>query len=140
MSAVPSIPFRVHPLPRPGLPGVERRRRRSLSSADALELALNRARRRGGLDVLFIADRDGLLFARSTTRLDLSLLAAVVPLVSRRRVRARVRRRGQQRGLTVRAISVRDEILYVAGLGGSALARMREVAFGTAAVRRILMS
>ena len=138
MSAAQAIPFRVRPLPRPGRPSVERRRRRAAGSADALALALDRARRRGGLDVLMVADRDGLVFAHSSTRLDLSMLAAVIPLVSRRCVRVRVRRRGNPKGLTVRALNVRDEILYVAGLGGSSQSRAREVTLGSAAVRRIL--
>jgi len=135
-------PLRLDPLPRPG--GThrfrrERRRVRSINSAHAAELALTQAARRAGFDVLLLADDRGMLVVGSETSLDLSLLAAVVPLVARGRARANVRHHGNPRSLAVRRLWLQDESFYLAAVGGcSEGARLRELATSVGALRRIL--
>jgi hypothetical protein len=80
-------PIRVTPLPRPGRRASERRRNRSSSAGEALELALSAAAHESQLDVVLIADDFGMLVASSHTALDLEMLAAITPIVSRGRPR-----------------------------------------------------
>ena len=128
----------LRPLPRPGGAPVERRRHRSNNAAEALELALTSAARRGQLDAVLIVDDSGMLVAKSDTELDLTMLAAITPIVGRGKAVPRVRRGGQLREMSVDTMEVLGELLYVAALGGSYRARSREVAGSVAATRRIL--
>lgn len=130
--------LRLRPLPRPGGATIERRRRRSSNAAEALELALTSAARRGQLDAIMLVDDSGMLVAKSDTELDLTMLAAVTPIVGRGRAVPRVRRGGELRELSVDTLEVLGELLYVAALGGSYRTRSREVAGSMAATRRIL--
>ncbi|MEM9452940.1 MAG: hypothetical protein AAGF11_02090 [Myxococcota bacterium] len=130
--------IRLRPLPRPGGVKVERRRRRSNNAAEALELALTSAARRGQLDAVLVVDDAGMLVAKSDTELDLTMLAAITPIVGRGKAVPRVRRGGQLREMSVDTMEVLGELLYVAALGGSYRARSREVAGSVAATRRIL--
>lgn len=130
--------LRLRPLPRPGGATVERRRRRSTNAAEALELALTSAARRGQLDAVLVVDDSGMLVSKSETELDLTMLAAVTPIIGRGKAVPRVRRDGQLRELSVDTMEVLGEVLYVAALGGSYRARSREVAGSMAATRRIL--
>lgn len=136
--ATSKTPFRVRPLPCPKNPLRERRKQRSTSAAEALELALNRAADRGSLDAVLIADDLGMIVAHSDTRLDLAMVAAVTPIVGRGRASATVKRAGQPRALTVRPLHLQDETFYVAALGGNFGDRNREVASSAAATKRIL--
>ena len=130
--------LRVTPLPRPGRRVVERRKRRSARAADALELALSGAAERGGLDVVLIADDFGMLVASNRTDLELEMLAAIAPIVSRGRAKANIKRNGHDRELSVKSISVMGETLHIAALGGDASARALGVMSSVTAARRIL--
>ena len=131
-------PLRLRPLPRPGRPSKERRHNRSMNAADALELALGSAAKRGSLDAVLLVDDEGMVVAQSATPLDLSMLAAVTPIVGRGRAVPRVRRGGQLCELTVDTLELHDELLYVAALGGDSKARRRELRGTIAAAQRIL--
>jgi hypothetical protein len=138
MPAVQPSRFRVRPLPRPERPRICRRRQRSNDIATSLERALSGAVVRGGLDVVLLVDDEGLLVGSSRTELDLSMLAAVTPIVGRGRAIPRIRRQGRQRDMSVRPIMLQGELLYLAAIGGSYSARQRELLGGAAAARRIL--
>lgn len=131
-------PLRLRPLPRPSRPHYERRRRRSRNVGEALELALTHAARRGQLDAVLVVDEQGMLVAKSDTELDLTMLAAVTPIVGRGKAVPRVRRNGEARDLSVDTVELMGEVLYVAALGGTYRARAREVAGSLAAARRIM--
>lgn len=133
-------PLRLPPLPRPGKPLYERRRNRFNDTRSALIAAFDSAVARGELDLVVVADESGFVVSNSSTKLDLSMLAAVTPLVARGRARATVKRDGQERGLSVKAIEVLGETLYVACLGGQCGSRERELATSASAARRILLS
>ena len=131
-------PLRLRRLPKPVGPRVDRRVHRSDDTATALELALTGAAKRGRLDAVIIVDDAGLLVAKNCTGLDLTMLAAVTPIVGRGKAVPRVRRDGQHRGMSVRPIELQGELLYVAAVGGEMAARHREVMIGVAATKRIL--
>jgi hypothetical protein len=133
-------PLRLPPLPRPGRPLVERRRNRSEDTATALISAFDHAVARGGLDAVIVADEAGTIVSNSTTDLDLSMLAAVTPLVARGSARASVKRDGNPREFSVRAIEVLGETLYVGALGGNFGPRERELATSASAAKRILLA
>ncbi len=133
-------PLRVPPLPRPGRPLFERRRDRPTDTAAALISAFDHAARRGELDVLIVTDEAGILVSSSTTELDLSMLAAVTPLVARGTAKANVKRDGHEREYSVRSIKVLGETLYVGALGGKFGPRERELATTASAAKRILLS
>ena len=84
MNSTARLPHRITPLPRPGR-RLERRKQRSSSCAEALELALSAAADGGELDVVLVADDFGMLVASSKTELELDMLAAITPIVSRGR-------------------------------------------------------
>lgn len=130
--------LRLAPLPRPGLRNQERRRRRSNHAGEALELALTHAARRGNLDAVLVVDDQGMLVAKSDTDLDLTMLAAVTPIVGRGQALPRVRRGGEVRELSVDTLELMGEVLYVAALGGTHRTRVREVAGSMAATKRIM--
>ncbi|MCH9683658.1 MAG: hypothetical protein K0V04_19625 [Deltaproteobacteria bacterium] len=130
--------LRLRPLPRPGRPTYERRQQRSENAADALELALTGAAERGHLDAVLLVDDSGMLVAQSHTELDLTMLAAVTPIVGRGQAVPRVRRDGQLCELSVDTMEFEDELLFVAALGGSHRTRSRELRGTKAAARRIL--
>lgn len=130
--------LRLCPLPRPANPYQERRRQRSTLAAEALELALSHAARRGQLDAVLVVDEQGMLVAKSDTALDLTMLAAVTPIVGRGKAVPRVRRGGEPRELSVDTMELLGERLYVAALGGTYRMRAREVAGSMAAARRIM--
>ena len=130
--------LRLRPLPRPGLPNQDRRRRRSTNAAEALELALSCAARRGQLDAVLVVDEQGMLVAKSDTELDLTMLAAVTPIVGRGKAVPRIRRGGEALDMSVNIVEVLGEVLYVAALGGTYKTRNREVAGSMAATRRIM--
>lgn len=133
-------PLRLPPLPRPGKPLYERRRNRFLDTGSALIAAFDGAVARGALDLVVVADEGGFVVSNSSTELDLTMLAAVTPLVARGKARASVKRDGQERGLSVKSIEVLGETLYVACLGGSFGPRERELATSATAAKRILLS
>ena len=132
-------PLRVPPLPRPGRPLFERRRDRPNETAAALISAFDHAARRGELDVLIVTDEAGILVSSSTTELDLSMLAAVTPLVARGTAKANVKRDGNEREYSVRSVKVLGETLYVGALGGKFGPRERELATTASATKRILL-
>ncbi len=130
--------LRLRPLPRPGQPTYERRTNRANNAADALELALTSAARRGALDAVLVVDQRGMLVAKSDTALDLTMLAAVTPIVGRGRAIPRIRRDGEVRDLSVDMMELHDEVLYLAALGGDHRSRSRSLAGSKAATQRIL--
>jgi hypothetical protein len=130
--------FSVRPLPRPeGVHG-DRRSKRSSSAAVAIELALTSAADRGGLDAVLVVDDDGLLVARSRCPIDLSMLAAVTPIVGRGQAVPRIKREGKPLDLSVEVIELAGERFYVAALGGRYAERRRELQGSADAARRIL--
>lgn len=138
MHSTARTPIRITPLPRPGRRVVERRKQRSSSTADALELALSAAANESQLDVVLIADDFGMLVASSHTPLDLEMLAAVTPIVSRGRAKASIKRNGEHRELSVKSIKVYEETLHIAALGGDASARALGVMRSVTVARRLL--
>ncbi|PRQ03559.1 hypothetical protein ENSA5_14910 [Enhygromyxa salina] len=138
MHSTARAPIRITPLPRPGRRVVERRKQRSNGTADALELALSAAADGGVLDVVLIADDFGMLVASSNTTLDLEMLAAITPIVSRGRAKASIKRNGEHRDLSVKSIRVLDETLHIAALGGDPSTRALSVMRTVTAARRIL--
>ena len=132
------VPLRVSPLPRPVRGRVERRKRRSTHTADALEFALEAAARRCGLEAVLLVNNYGEMVAQSETRLDLSVLAAVTPIVGRGRAIPRVQRKGEPLDFRVAPVVVGDDLLFVGALGGSRVARSRALRGVTAAAARIL--
>jgi hypothetical protein len=130
--------LRLRPLPRPGRPSYERRRKRSESAAEALELALTAAAVRGSLDAVVMVDDGGMIVAQSHTDLDLSMLAAVTPIVGRGKAIPKIKRGGEARELSVDTFELHDELLYVAVLGGTRRTRQRELLGTRAAASRIL--
>jgi nitrogen fixation/metabolism regulation signal transduction histidine kinase len=133
-----TTPLRLRPLPKPVGRKVDRRINRSDNASTALQLALTTAARRAQLDAVLIVDDHGMLVAQSDTTLDLTMLAAVTPIVGRGKAVPRVRRDGENRGMSVRTIECEGELLYVAGVGGQLFERRREVDMSAAATRRIL--
>jgi len=85
-----------------------------------------------------VTDDFGRLLSTSPTHLDLDELAAVAPIVARNRARARVRRSGQERELSVRTMRLLGETLHIAALGGHGSVRERQVSKSVAATARIL--
>jgi hypothetical protein len=134
----PTERLRLRPLPRPGLPNKDRRQRRTNDAATALELALSSAARRGELAAVLVVDEQGMLVAKSNTDLDLTMLAAVTPIVGRGKAIPRVRRGGEPLDMSVDVLELLGEVLYVAALGGTHRDRVREVAGSMAAARRIM--
>ena len=130
--------LRLRPLPRPGRPTYERRQNRSNHAADALELALSGSARRGALEAVLVVDDEGMVVAKSDTALDLSMLAAVTPIVGRGKAVPKIRRDGELCELSVDTMELHDEVLYVAALGGDFRTRRRELRGSIAATRRIL--
>lgn len=137
MNSTARLPQRITPLPRPGR-RVERRKQRSSSTAEALELALSAAADGGELDVVLVADDFGMLVGSSHTDLELDMLAAITPIVSRGRAKATIKRNGEHRELSVKSIRVYGEILHIAALGGDPAARALGVMRSVTAARRIL--
>lgn len=131
-------PLRLRPLPRPARPTFERRRNRSENTSDALRLALNSAAKRGALDAVLLVDDEGMLVAQSDSGVDLSMLAAVTPIVGRGRAVPKIKRDGRSLDLAVDSMRLFDETIYVAVLGGSRRSRSREVLGSKAAAKRIL--
>ena len=130
--------LRLRPLPRPSRPTFERRRNRTTSAADALELALSSAARRGALDAVLIVDDAGMIVAQNDTELDLSMLAAVTPIIGRGKAIPKIKRNGEARELSIAPFELHDEVLYLAVLGGTRRTRARELAGSRAAASRIL--
>jgi len=87
---------------------------------------------------ILLVDDDGLLVAHSDTGLDLNLVAAVTPIVGRKKVIPRIRRDGAPVDFTVRSFELMGETLYMAGLGGDMMSRLREVKLSIDAAVRIL--
>lgn len=137
MNSIARTPIRVTPLPRPGRV-IERRKQRSPRAGDALQLALSAAAEGEGLDVVLIADDSGMLVASSHTPLDLEMLAAITPIVSRGRAKANIKRNGEHRELSVKSIRVFDETLHIAALGGDGSSRAIGLMRSVTAARRIL--
>ena len=70
---------------------LERRRRRSNNSFEAIRLQLEHLHERLDLDALVLGDSNGLLLAGAGDRLDAEVLAAYAPLLSNRTERSRRR-------------------------------------------------
>jgi hypothetical protein len=131
-------PLRVRRLPRPDRHPIERRKYRSERAGEALELALSTSARRAGLDVVILVDDLGMLVSSSKTDMDLTMLAAVTPIVGRGRARPRIRRDGFKLEMSVRTLDLQGETIYVAAVGGEIFARQRELYLSSAAAKRIL--
>ena len=130
--------LRLRPLPRPDRPTYERRHKRTACAADALELALSSAAKRGALDAVLIVDDAGMIVAQNDTVLDLSMLAAVTPIVGRGKAIPKIKRNGEALELSIAPFELHDEVLYLAVLGGTRRTRARELAGSRAAATRIL--
>ncbi len=131
-------PLRLRPLPRPARPTFERRQNRSDNAGDALRLAMNASVRRGALEAVLLVDEEGMLVAQSDSEVDLAMLAAVTPIVGRGRAVPKIKRDGNKLDLTVGAMEILDETVYVAVLGGSRAGRSRALMGAAAATKRIL--
>jgi hypothetical protein len=129
--------FRLPPLPHPQR-RVERRRYRPTDTASALISAFDHAVARAELDAAILVDEYGMLVSKNTTELDLNQLAAVTPIVARGHAAAAIRRRGEERELSVQEVEILGEKLFVAALGGTKGPRERETTTIAAAADRIL--
>lgn len=133
-------PLRLPRLPHPRRPLVDRRQARPTDTATALISAFDHAVARADLDALIVTDEAGILVSNNTTELDLTMLAAVTPLVARGTAKAMIRRDGAPLEFSVRTIEVLGETLYVGALGGNFNNRERELTVSSLATRRILLS
>ncbi len=104
----------------------------------AIELAFTCAAERAGLDVVLLVDDAGMLVAGSRTSLDLSMLAAVTPIVGRGQAIPRIKRDGKPRDMSVAPICLGGEQFYLAVVGGHLRERRRELGESVAAATRIL--
>jgi hypothetical protein len=130
--------LRIAKLPKPQRGHTDRRIKRSENTAEALELALTSAAARAQLDAVLLVDDAGLLVSNSDTSLDLSMLAAVTPIVGRGKAVPRIKRNGEKREMSVRELEIDGDVLYVAALGGDSSSRMRELGRSLRAAQRIL--
>lgn len=135
---MPSARLEINKLPRPAAHGIERRHNRSESTAEALELALTSAANRAQLDALLLVDDAGLVVSQNHSSIDLSMLAAVTPIIGRGKALPRIKRGGEKREMSVRPLDFEGEVLYVAAVGGDTSSRNREVGSTIAAAKRIL--
>ncbi|MEM6292802.1 MAG: hypothetical protein AAGA54_16125 [Myxococcota bacterium] len=129
--------LRIAKLPKPDRGQTDRRIERSTDTATALELALTSAANRAHLDAVLLVDDAGMLVSKSNTALDLSMLAAVTPIVGRGKAIPRIKRNGEKRELSVKTLEIEGELLYMAALGGSNTSRQRELRHSVAAAERI---
>lgn len=123
---------------RPQWPAHERRCVRTDAAGEAVELALTWAVARGELVAIVMADSDGLVVCSSRTDVDLSSVAAVLPLVDKGQMNARVSHHGQAFPIVVRRFEIRGEPFYLGVLGGSPETRRQEAERSVAAAIRIL--
>ncbi len=130
--------LRIAKLPKPERGNVDRRIKRSDNCAEALELALTSAAARANLDAMLLVDDAGLLVSQNATSLDLSMLAAVTPIVGRGKAVPRIKRNGEKKEMSVRALQIDGDVLYVAALGGDNTSRQRELGRSLRAAMRIL--
>lgn len=119
-------------------PTHERRCVRTDSAGEAVELALTWSVARGELVAIVMGDSDGRVVCHSRTDVDLSSVAAVLPLVQEGQSEARVSHFGQGFPIVVRKFKIRDEVFYLGVLGGSAETREQEAERSIAAAIRIL--
>lgn len=133
-----SMTLRIAKLPKPERGNVDRRINRSDNCADALELALSSAAARANLDAILLVDDAGLLISQNSTSLDLSMLAAVTPIVGRGKAVPRIKRNGEKREMSVCELELDGDVLYVAALGGDSSSRQRELGRSLRAAQRIL--
>ncbi len=124
-------------LPRPSTKFVERRRSRSACTATALELALTSSAKRCRLDALLLVDDSGMLVSKGDTELDLTMLAAVTPIIGRGKALPRIRKDGEKRELSVEPLEIEGGLLYLAALGGERFSRKSAVRRSKAATERI---
>jgi hypothetical protein len=89
---------------------------------------------------VLVVDDDGMLVAKSRTPHDLTLLAAITPIVGRGHALPRIKKDGQPRDMTVKALELDGETFYVAAVGGRYLSRTRELGESVLAAQRILLS
>jgi len=130
--------LRIAKLPKPHRGNVDRRIQRSNNCADALELALSSSASRANLDALLLVDDSGLLVSQNATSLDLSMLAAVTPIIGRGKALPRIKRNGTKRDMSVKQLEIDGDVLYVAALGGDSSSRQRELTRSLRAAQRIL--
>lgn len=123
---------------RPQWPDHERRCVRTDAAGEAVELALTWCVARGELVAIVMADQEGMIVCHSRTDVDLTPVAAVLPLVCTGQAVARVSHHGQGFPIEVRRFSIREETFYLGVLGGSQQTREREVEHAMHAAIRIL--
>ena len=123
---------------RPRWPVYERRRVRTDAAGDAMEMALNWSVARGELEAIVVVDEKGMLVCQSRSDVDLAPVAAVLPIVSRGQVRARITRSGLPCEMSVERFQLGGEEMYLGVLGGSSEARTREARQSLEAAQRIL--
>lgn len=116
----------------------ERRCVRTDSAGEAVELALTWSVARGELVAIVMGDADGMVVCHSRTDIDLSAVAAVLPLVQQGQSVARVSHFGQGFPIVVRKFEIRGEVFFLGVLGGSAETREQEADRSVAAAVRIL--
>lgn len=121
-----------------GWSGQERRRFRSEAAGDAVEMALNWSVARGSLKAIVVSDEKGMAVCSSCCDLDLTPVAAVLPIVARGQATARITREGQLFPVSVRELQLGDETLFVGALGGTDHMREHEVVRSLQAIQRIL--
>lgn len=133
----PSCP-QDNPEPSAQWPVHERRCVRTDSAGEAVELALTWSVARGELVAIVMGDAEGRVVCHSRTDVDLSAVAAVLPLVQEGQRVARVSHFGQGFPIVVRKFEIRDEVFYLGVLGGSVQTREQEAQRAVAAAIRIL--
>lgn len=79
-----------------------------------------------------------MLVAKSRTALDLTLLAAITPIVGRGQAVPRIKKDGVPRDMAVQVVELAGERFYVAAVGGKYMTRARELGESKLAAQRIL--
>lgn len=115
----------------------ERRQRRSNERDTALRYQLEHTKDRGGLEVLVLADRDGLILAAAGDTAECEELGAVAPLMSRAPLGMKLPPLLRGGEVAIRPLALHGQELYLAAVGGG-VARDALLHHSMAGVQRIM--
>jgi len=115
----------------------ERRRRRSNERETALRFQLEHTKERGGIEVLVLADRDGLVVAAAGESAECEELGAVAPLMSRAPLGMPLPPLLRGGEVAVRPLALHGQELYLAAVGGG-VARDALLRHSLSGVQRIM--
>lgn len=96
----------------------ERRQRRSTNAYNALRFQLEHTKERGGLEVLVLTDKEGIVLASAGDEALCEELGAVAPLMSRAPLGMRLPPLLRGGDVAVRPLRLHGQEVYLASLGG----------------------